>query len=650
MHPSLADPAPIIAAAMARAMAPPPPADLDAWAAQNVMFGSESPFPGPYDPDLFPFFRRILEVLSPDDETREVTLRGSAQMGKTVLAQVFLFGAMALAPANTLYVHPTLSNADKWVKSKFEPMRRGSTGAARVFRSARARDRGDTIRYKETRDGANFLQITGANSPADLSMISTPRVLMDDLAKWPLGDLDNSGDAETMAVSRASAFDDAKIFRLSTPLVAGACRITDAYERGTREVFDVPCPHCETMQALEWENFRRSIDSGRPEDAHFTCAACGCAIEHKHKAGIVARGRWRATNPRGDHPSFTIWRAYSPTRDWASIAREWINARGIAQSDDAPGADGQRARAASEQVFYNDVLGLPYEVASDAPPWKGLADRAAASRRDVGRIPAAHPMLTAGVDCQGDRIEIGVWAWSREARSAFVERIVIPAPITAPEGRAALDEIVRDRRWRNAAGREMPLDLLAIDEGAYTDDVLGWARRFPRGRVLTVKGGRGDTGPMINYQRGTGRHAEQKNRKDKQRVIANVGRLKSWLYADLRREDPLERGYVDLPRGADDDIFQQMTSERRKVRRNRMGLPEVAWEIVDATRRNEMLDCANYARVAALLCSWLSMSEAEWIEREQRADAPLADPDLFDAPVASPAPAPLPAKPLWRLA
>ena len=94
-------------AVLARILRPPVPVDLGEWAVRNVRFGPESPFPGRYDPDRFPFYRRILDVLSPEHPARVVVLRGSAQIGKTVLAEVFLGGTQDLDPGPFLYVHPT---------------------------------------------------------------------------------------------------------------------------------------------------------------------------------------------------------------------------------------------------------------------------------------------------------------------------------------------------------------------------------------------------------------------------------------------------------------------------------------------------------------------------------------------------------------
>ena len=96
-------------------MTPPPLVDYLAWAGENIVFSArESAFPGPYNRELFPYFDEILSALSPDDPCRTVTLQGSAQIGKTVVANIFTLGSIAMDPGDFLVVHPTEPNAKRW--------------------------------------------------------------------------------------------------------------------------------------------------------------------------------------------------------------------------------------------------------------------------------------------------------------------------------------------------------------------------------------------------------------------------------------------------------------------------------------------------------------------------------------------------------
>lgn len=631
----LAPAAQIAFRAAADAWAPPPPPDPWRWTVDHVTFGHKSPRPGPFDATAFAWAQAILEALNPEHPAREVTLRGSAQFGKTETIIAPTLGCwFDRAPMNVLVVHPTGSAASDWSKDKWANFRADNPRMQAVF--GRGTDK-DSLDFQETLDRRGILYIEASGSASGLSGKTTPCVVMDDLSKFEPNPL---GDPESLAEARADGFEDgAKILRCSTPMIRGACRISRAFERGTAQTWHVPCPHCGHRHPLEWENLEPSIDAAKPEAAHFTCPSCGCVIEEADRDAMVAQGAWVAGNPGGDHPSFHFWRAYSPFRSWESIARRWLAAKGD---------------AALEQTFFNDVLGLPYEQASDAPKWEGLRDRCenAALHDQIprGRIPALRPILAAGADCQLDRIEITIRAYGREGRAHTVEHLVIPHHIGEDAAHEAMNALLK-RTWRNAAGRAVAIDRLCIDGGAYTDDVRGWAYKHPQNRVSVTKGASSAVGPIYALQKQDRRRDGRIKKRSKRDYLVNVSALKAKFYSDLRKEDPAERGFQSFSVGLGDAYYRQLASERRLLRRNRFGVMESRWEITEADGRNEALDCAVMAEVAARLAGSAHMTDAQWDRLEAQRDAPVMSeagetPDLFeDAPltVAMTPPRPTPA-------
>ena len=597
----------VVLGALASAMEPPPPPDVHRWACDWLRFDDASPIPGAYDPTLFPFFERMMDCVGPEHPAREVTWMGSAQIAKTeTFGQATLGAWFDLNPRNALVVHPTSTAAAEWVRSKWMRQRRSNERLRQIF-GAGANGPLDSLFYQETLDRNASLRVVSAGSPSELSGTTRPLVWMDDLSKF---EATSAGDPERLAESRASAFEDAKIVRTSTPMIFGACRISTAYYRGTAEQWWVPCPHCEHEQPLLWENFLPNIDDENPEDCGFTCVACGALIEQRHREQIVAAGRWVATNPKGDHPSFWLWRAYMPFRSWSSIAVEWIAARGD------PGR---------EQTFTNDVLGLAFKPASEAPDWTELRDRVENAPEDQrtprARIPVGFPILAAGVDCQADRIEWQVVGFGRDYRSHVVDYGVIPHHIGDDEGQAELDALLR-RTWRNAAGREVEIDRLAIDGGTYTDDVWAWAKRHPWSRVIIVKGASSGVGPIYQPQKFERRKDGKAKRAQKRAYLVNVSALKATIYADLRKTDPEERGFASFGIGLGDAYFRGLASERRVLRRNRFGVMESVWDLIEKAGRNEPLDTRVYADVAARLEGSRTWGEAEWDAAEARRDRP----------------------------
>lgn len=629
----------VILNGIAAGIAPPPPPDITRWCAENVTFDERSPFPGPFNIARFPFLREIHEVLSPEHPSREVTLMGSAQWGKTESVLIPTLGAWhEYGPLDSLVVHPTNSAATDWVRTKWMRFRRSAPSLRTLFGDGRG-EQTDTLFNQETVLRHGTLKVASAGSPDDLSGTTRRLVLMDDLSKF---EMTPKGDPEQLAVSRAAAFDEAKIVRISTPQTAGSCRISDAFRRSDQRHFHVPCPHCDAFAPLTWENLRRNLDPAKLHAAHFTCDSCGSVISHADKRRMIEAGRWVAHNPDGDHPGFYLWRAYVPQRDWASIAVEYAQIMGWTggSPESSPetteaGADAPVTEAQTEQTFWNDVLGLPYEQATKGPDWEKLRDRVEKAETDwvlpIGRLPACGVMLTAGVDCQLDRMEVTICAFGRLHRRWVIEHRVIPHHIGDDEGRQALDALLK-ARWRTVLGLPVEIDMLAIDEGAYTEDVLDWAKRHPWQRVITVKGSSSPNGPTLRPQ--TDRKVSGRVvRHQRRRWMLNVAQMKADFYAWLAKQDPTERGFVAIARGMGDEYYRQITSEVRVLKRAGSGAMISRWELVEPTRRNEALDTMLYAEAAARKRGWTSMTDEQWgqLELERGIAPPQAQADLFDA-------------------
>ncbi len=591
---------------IADVLQPPPPVDYLAWAENNIEFSErESQFSGYYDSEKFSYFNEVLHALSPDDPCRIVTLSKSAQIGGTVLANIFTGGSMDMDPKDFLYVHPTEENARRWSKMKLAPMLKGTASLRRIF-PMKARDGLDSVFYKERRDGRGAIQISGANSPASLSQVSMARQVQDDLAKW---DMNSAGDPETQADSRSQAYEFAKIFKISTPMVVPGCRITKNFEAGSQEHLFVPCPHegCGHMQTLEWENMLAGLDEEHPERACFTCEACGATIEEHHRPKMLKGAEWRASNPKMKrvHRSFHIWSAYSLLQSFERIARSWLAAKG-----DPP----------REQTFWNDVVGKAYRVLGEAPPWEEIRDRASESDYGVGTIPAGFPLLTCGVDCQGDRVEWQVVAWGTNKRRAVVQYGVFNGHISEEGCQSQLNALLK-QGFPNAYGRKIEIDALAIDGNAYTEDVWDWTRKHPAARVLMVRGVHPETAPLLAQVK------RERNRRGK--VLRYSKRffnfassvLKMGLYRNLKKTDPEERGFIALPRGLEDEYFRQLTAETRKAQKAKSGFTRWLW-VKDPSQANEGLDTHLQAEAAAIRLGVRSLQDAEWDQLMAERDCP----------------------------
>jgi phage terminase large subunit GpA-like protein len=140
----LSNPERLLREAVAAALKPPPVVDLLGWTA-NVVFGPGEARPGPYDRKAFVYFDEILRALGPDDPARIVTVAASAQIGKTVLGNIFVLGSATMGRGTVMIVHPTIENAARWSRMKLAPMMRAIPSVAAVFPARARRGRRDSV-------------------------------------------------------------------------------------------------------------------------------------------------------------------------------------------------------------------------------------------------------------------------------------------------------------------------------------------------------------------------------------------------------------------------------------------------------------------------------------------------------------------------
>jgi predicted RNA-binding Zn-ribbon protein involved in translation (DUF1610 family) len=81
-----------------------------------------------------------------------------------------------------------------------------------------------------------------------------------------------------------------------TPTFEATSNVLRSYARSDARVFECPCPECGHQHEITWADIH--WPEGGPDRAHYVCPECGSVIEERHKAAMVANGRWRATAPR----------------------------------------------------------------------------------------------------------------------------------------------------------------------------------------------------------------------------------------------------------------------------------------------------------------------------------------------------------------
>jgi len=587
-----------------------------------------------------PYQIGIMDAIS-DPWIERITVMKSARVGFTKMFCCAVGYFIEHDPCPIMLVQPTLDDARLHSKEDIAPMLRDVPVLRGLIAEPKSRDSDNTILNKLFRGGS--LSLVGANSARGFRRTSRRVVIFDEVDGYPVS-AGTEGDQISLAVRRTEYYWNRKIIAGSTPTIAGVSRIEQLFEEGDQRRYHVPCPQCGTFQVLKFPNLK--WPEGKPEQAYFVCEKNGCVIEEADKRAMVAAGRWVAEAPdhfteTHRHASFHIWAAYSysPNATWGQLAAEFVTAK--------------RGGALTLKTFINTALGEVWKDRGEAPDWERLMRRRESYA--IGSVPMGAVLVTAGVDVQKDRLVVEVVAWGRGKVSWSIDYAVLPgdtADLTRGPWRQ-LDAFL-ERTYLHAGGTPLPIAMLAIDSGYNTQEVYGWARKYPMSRVIATKGmSRGSAlvgapSPVEVSDRG-----RKLNRG--YRCWPVCGSIaKSELYGWLRLELPPDGGaappgFCHFPEFGE-DYFRQLTAEQIIPVKDRRGFVRLEWSLIPG-RENHVLDARCLARAAAAVGGLDRFSEADWrtLERGvgQEPEKSETPPEAESQAVAERTPSPPPRRGPW---
>lgn len=554
-----------------------------------------------------------------------VVMMTSSQVGKTECGLNWIGKIIDHDPAPMLIVMPNLEDARTFSRIRLAPMLRDTPRLRGKVKDARGK--------KKDRDGAaanqtthktfpgGHLTIVGSNSPSGLAAKPIPNVYVDELDRFELS-AGTEGDQIQLARRRMQNFWKKKILLTSTPGVKGISRIEAYFLMSDQRKYHVPCPFCYTYQELKWGNCKWEKDEeGEPlyDTVHFECVSKECRgkITDRHKLQLVEAGRWVKTKPENEIAGFHLWVAYSPWVTWVQLVKEFRTA--IKGGDE------------SLKAFINTMLGETWEEKGDAPEWQILANRA--DHYLPWQVPAGVMFLTAGVDVQGDRIEVSVWGWGHHEEAWFIGHEIIYGDMDSDDTARELDNFLLFKRFEQpTAGRALSITCAAVDAAHKNNSVYRYARA--RGSVRAVRGASSPTAPRVGSP--SMQDINWKGEKVEKGVkLWSLGThlLKATIYQRLRLKEVGPR-FIHFCQLLPDEWYRQLTAERLVTRRDKNHQPKQEW--VRIRERNEALDCFVYAYAAALMVG-LERIPWDYIDLPTgRAPAPRPTPTTPEAP---PAPA-----------
>jgi phage terminase large subunit GpA-like protein len=603
-----------------RGTRPDPSLTVSEWADQNRLLSSRaSAEPGRYRTARTPYLRAIMDALSPSHPAQRISFMKAAQVGATEAGNNWIGFVIHHAPGPMLAVLPTVEMAKRSSRGRIDPLIADSPALRERVNPARSRDAGNSMLSKEFPGG--ILVLTGANSATGLRSMPARYVFLDEVDAYPAS-ADEEGDPVTLAEARSTTFAHRrKVFMVSTPTIKGLSRIEREFEASDQRRYFVPCPHCGAMQWLQFDRLRWA--KGKPESAAYYCEACERPIAEHHKAGMLAKGEWRATSVSADPNAigFHLSALYSPLgwKSWADIARDWLAAQGSEEM----------LRAAR-----NTLLGETWVESGDAPDWQRLADRREAWA--PGTVPAGGLFLTAGADVQKDRIEVDVWAWGQGLESWLVEHVVIEGGPDRYEAWADLTALL-DRSWPHACGTHLRIARLAIDTGYEAPAVYAWARGAGFAQVSPVKGVEGfnRSSPVSGPTFVDATEGGKRLRRGARLWTVAVSTFKAETYRFLRLARPTDEesaagatcqpGTIHLPTWVESEWLKQLVAEQLVTVRTKRGFSRLEWQKL--RERNEALDARVYARAAAWIAGADRWPEARWRDLEDQLGAAPDTPD-----------------------
>lgn len=581
---------------------PPPDLTLSEWADtfRRLSAGSSAE-PGRWRTSKAPYQKEIMDAIT-DISIRKVVIMSAAQVGKTDAMVLNPIGYYVhYDPSPIMVIQPTIDMAEKFSKEKLSPMIRDTPVIAERI-NEKSRNSGNTIMQKIFPGG--FVTIAGANSPTGLRSHTVRILLADEIDGYPAS-AGSEGDPLMLATKRQTTYWNKKQVSISTPTIKGASRIEVEYEHSSRGEWNTPCPCCGELQPLVWSGV--IFDKEDLTEINYVCSKCGVISSEAEWKEKFIDGRFIHEDPENPVKGFHLNTLASTLTTWREVVEKFLVAN----------EEVKKGNVELMKVWTNTEMGQTWEEDGET-----IEDDELIKRREPYNceIPDKVLYLTAGVDTQDDRFEVEVVGWGPEYESWGIKYAVFYGDTGNMQDEVwnNLDTFL-SQSFTRTDGTQLKIIVTCIDSGGHrSNQVYKFCKaRFNR-RVFAIRGSNDSAAAYI--QKPT-----KNNREQAYLFTIGVDTGKSWLMDRLKLTEP-GPGFCHFPledgRGYDEKYFKGLTSEK-KVMRYKMGRPYFAWELKDRGehRRNEALDCRNYA-TAAIEISGLPLKKPESPDKQQKASTP----------------------------
>lgn len=570
-----------------------PASDLtvDEWADKNRVLASESSKEtGKWETSRTPYMVEVYKNIT-KDEVRQITLMMASQLAKSEFI-INTFGRYAeLDPCPMLLVQPTDTMAKSFSKERIEPAIRECKVLKKLIKEENKGGKGDTVTHKKFKGG--YIAFTGTGSPANLAARPIRIAFMDEVDRY-VKSSGREGRPITLVKKRLTTYGDmSKCLITGTPTIKGDSEVESEYSESSQAEWNLACPHCGKYQPLKFSNLRWENDD--PETTVMQCENCKQQFSEKEwKKGNQKSGKWVHKHPEiKSHLGYHLNALASVFRTWVDIVREFLEIK----------EDKEKLKA-----FINTVLAETWEEeVKDKVDYQKLYKR----REKYGcDLPDEVVLVTAGIDVQDDWIAIEVVGFAANGDRYGIEYKVFYGNLEEQHAWQEL-ELFLKKEFKFSDGSGLNIFASCIDTGGnHTQAVYDFVS--PRQnimRIIGIKGQGGDAVPINNKFRRTA-----DNKIDLLSVGVNA--LKDLNYGLLKIKSKDQPGYCHFPsdkhKGYDIDYFMALTAEV-KVYKDK----KIEW--IKIRKRNEALDCRNYATVPLYLFN-IDLDILGSVTKQQRAD------------------------------
>ena len=572
---------------------PPPKLSASEWADNyRVLSVAESPLGGKWKTDNTPYLRKIMDCFT-DMSTEIIAFLKPSQVGATEIGINLCAYTIDYNPARLLYVMPDETLAKDFSVDRLQKAFQATPSVAEKLKTSE-RGKALAIRFP-----GGFIRLTGAQSPAKLASWAIPRVVMDEVDKYPRW-TGKEANPIKLVTERTKNFPWRKIMIMSTPTTE-AGNVYQAYESSdVKYKYYMPCPECGHFQTFDFGNlkFPKGKDGKYDvnevkEKTHYECESCHCHIRDKHKMEMLRKGDWVPDNPRIKNPrkvGFAINSLYSPFVTFSDVALQFL------ESKDDP---------ADLMNFVNSWLGEPWR--SKASKLETSLVMQQRSNLPAGFVPKWAKLLTGGVDVQQGYFYWTIRAWGVGMRS---QKIACGQCMTFGDVQNIMDTF-----WQiEDSWQKMQVVLYCVDAGYNAEEVYDFCyNNAPI--AVPVKG---SSRQMPTKYKITSIQPNQGRRNNNLNLyIVDTDQYKNWIASHLNIAvgNP---GAWEVDADTTEEYAQMICSEH-KVLVTEGRYPVERWQKVSSHAQNHFLDCEVYAGVAADIMNvrFLTDDNIDEVEDEQ---------------------------------